>query len=129
VVAGAWIRGDRVLAAQHGPASDRAHEWELPGGKVEAGESDPEALRRELLEELGARVEVRGPPIARDTSPRGERIIDLLVNEVRGDAEPRALEHVALAWIDAATGDALQWSAADARLWPSVRDRLIGGPG
>ena len=33
--------------------------WEFPGGRVEDGESDDEALRRELRERLGAEVEVK----------------------------------------------------------------------
>ena len=32
--------------------------WSLPGGKVEAGESPPEALRREIAEECNIEVEV-----------------------------------------------------------------------
>ncbi len=125
VVAGAWIRGPRVLAAQHGPGSDREGQWELPGGKVEPGETDHEALRRELVEELGVTIEVRGDAIARVSRWLGSETLELWVYEVRGDEEPRALEHQALAWVDATAGDGLSWSAADAELWPKVRDRLL----
>ena len=45
--------GRRVLIAQRPPGKHMAGRWEFPGGKVGAGETDFEALRRELREELG----------------------------------------------------------------------------
>ncbi len=51
--------GYRVLLARN----DR-HEWELPGGRPEAGESEAAALVREVLEETGQQVEV-GPLVNR----------------------------------------------------------------
>lgn len=66
VVAGAVIEDGKVLLARRrpaptsgaGPVTPAEQFWELPGGKVEIGESDRPALRRELLEELGLAVAV-----------------------------------------------------------------------
>ena len=57
VVLGALVREARVLLAHRSP-SKRAYPdvWDLPGGVVEAGESELGALRRELHEELGVRI-------------------------------------------------------------------------
>ncbi|HET9785299.1 MAG TPA: (deoxy)nucleoside triphosphate pyrophosphohydrolase [Terriglobales bacterium] len=57
VVAAILRRGAAVLICQRG-AGRFAGKWEFPGGKCEAGESEPEALRRELREELGIESEV-----------------------------------------------------------------------
>ncbi|MEM6928971.1 MAG: NUDIX domain-containing protein [Myxococcota bacterium] len=124
VVAAAWLRSGQVLAAQHGSGTDRADQWEFPGGKVEPGETDHDALRRELREELDVDIEVHGEALARVRRPLGDRTLDLWLYEVRSEADPRAIEHQALAWVDIPTGDALRWSAADAELWRAVRDRL-----
>src|SRR5690625_6637565 len=53
VVAGAVIGDGALLVAQRGRPPELAGRWELPGGKVAPGESEPAALARELAEELG----------------------------------------------------------------------------
>jgi 8-oxo-dGTP diphosphatase len=55
-------RPSTLLAARRTEPPTLAGGWELPGGKVEPGESPIEALHRELAEELGVRVEV-GPEV------------------------------------------------------------------
>ena len=47
----------RIFASQRG-YGDYKDYWEFPGGKMEAGETQEEALRREIWEELETRIEV-----------------------------------------------------------------------
>jgi 8-oxo-dGTP diphosphatase len=58
VVAGVLVRGGRIFLQQRPPTKDFGFRWESPGGKVEGNESHHEALRRELLEELGIEVDL-----------------------------------------------------------------------
>ncbi len=57
VVVGALIRDGRVLLAHRRP-DKRAYPnvWDLPGGLIEVGESELDALTRELDEELGVQI-------------------------------------------------------------------------
>ncbi|MBE6452860.1 MAG: (deoxy)nucleoside triphosphate pyrophosphohydrolase [Alphaproteobacteria bacterium] len=59
VVAAAIIkRGDEVFIAKRPEGKSLAHHWEFPGGKQENNETLPEALKRELQEELNINVSI-----------------------------------------------------------------------
>ena len=57
VAVGILLRADGALLLSTRPPG-KAYEgyWEFPGGKIEAGESVEQALRRELIEELGVTI-------------------------------------------------------------------------
>jgi len=60
VVAAVILYGGKILCVQKGEAryDYLSHKYEFPGGKIEAGESPRDALRREVREELGLDIEV-----------------------------------------------------------------------
>ena len=57
LVGGIIVREGEVFCTQRGYGAWQGW-WEFPGGKMEAGESPQEALRREIREELEAEVKV-----------------------------------------------------------------------
>src|SRR6201986_1734633 len=114
VVAAAVIRAARLLVAQRVRPPELAGRWELPGGKVTPGETEPEALARELAEELGLEpgdVAVGGRlgrdiPLNETTTLRAYR-----VRLIPG--EPRPHDHRALRWVTAAELPDVDWVPAD----------------
>ncbi len=58
----AAAKGARVFLARRSHAAGHGGLWELPGGKVEAGESPEAAIVREIREELGVALTLDGPP-------------------------------------------------------------------
>lgn len=76
-VVGAVIRREHLLLiAQRPPGKNEALFWEFPGGKLEAGESPQECLRREIMEELGILIRV-GKAVGDVLHDYGERLIHL----------------------------------------------------
>ena len=117
VVAGAVIRGSTVLVAQRARPPELAGRWELPGGKVAAGETEPAALARELAEELGlaAADVVVGDRLGADIALDGALTLRAYrVRLLRG--EPRPHDHRALRWVNAHELPGVDWVPAD-REW------------
>lgn len=96
VVAAVVSRGDRLLVCQRPPHKRHGGLWEFPGGKREPGESDADAARRELREELGVEVlEVADEDFA-IADPGSPFLIAFVPVAIAG--EPTCHEHTALAW-------------------------------
>lgn len=113
VVAAAVLHQGRVLAARRPVRSSKRELWEFPGGKVEPGETDIEALQREIEEELGVRIEVLealGRSIIRLTG----RQIDLRVYAARLiEGEPHPYVHLELRWLGPSELTDVNWAHAD----------------
>ncbi|GGZ42222.1 DNA mismatch repair protein MutT [Streptomyces inusitatus] len=113
VVAGALYDRGRLLAARRSAPQEVAGRWELPGGKLEPGESAPEALVRELREELGVEAEpLERIPGEWPLNRPGYVLQAWTARLVSG--EPRPLEdHDELRWLGPDEIDTVDWLDQD----------------
>lgn len=60
VVAAIIFDGEKYLCTERniGKFAYSSYKWEFPGGKIELGESNEDALKREIMEELGIEIEI-----------------------------------------------------------------------
>jgi len=99
VVAAIIERDGHILLARRDGQSDLAGMWEFPGGKVEVGETQREALFRELSEELNIYAQVE-KWVASNTWQQGERLIELHAWRVSGFSGNIALRcHSEVRWV------------------------------
>lgn len=123
VVAAILIHNNLVFACQRGYGEFKDG-WEFPGGKVEAGESPEEALRREIREELEVEVNV-GDLI--DTIeydyPAFHLSMKCYACTIAGGS-PHLLEHEAARWLSADQLDSVAWLPADITLIPKIAGLL-----
>ena len=92
VVAAAVFDGDCLPVCQRPAQKRHAELWAFPGGERELGETDAEAVRRELYEELGVAAEVGAEPFA-TRDPGSPLLIASLPVRIVG--EPACREHTA----------------------------------
>jgi 8-oxo-dGTP diphosphatase len=122
VVAGALISDSMLLVAQRARPPELAGLWELPGGKVAAGESDAAALVRELHEELGVEVAV-GSRLGADVTLNATTTLRAYrVTQTGGALHPN--DHRALRWIGADELARLPWVPADREWLPDLTKAL-----
>lgn len=108
VVAAAIQDGNRFLACRR--SVERGGKWEFPGGKVEVGESDIDALIREVAEELAVAIDV-GEQIA-EVEVGSIRLVTYLATLAGRDPE-RSSDHDALRWLVVSDLPSLDWADAD----------------
>jgi 8-oxo-dGTP diphosphatase len=106
-------RNGRILATQRNATTSLPLKWEFPGGKVDAGETEIEALEREIMEELCVEIEIGErlePTYKEDTN----RIICLVPFICRLASGPIILtEHAQYKWLTMDELDSVDWSIAD----------------
>ena len=102
VAAALYDDDGRVLIAERPVGKHMAGRWEFPGGKVSAGESEAQALARELREELGVAV-IASRPFMRLAHSYADRDVELsmwIVEDFHG--EPQSLDSQRLKWVQPA---------------------------
>jgi 8-oxo-dGTP diphosphatase len=126
VVGAAIVRHGTLLAARRTTPPALAGGWELPGGKVDPGESVDDSVMREIAEELGCRVRV-------DCWLDGEQRIDptqvlRVAHCTLAEGEPRAdVDHDELRWLSPEQLDEVGWLEADRPFLDQLRELLLDG--
>lgn len=124
VVGAAIVNDDgELLCAQRGYGS-LIGKWEFPGGKVEPGETDQQALAREIKEELNIDVEVE-ELIDENYNEYPDKNINLKVYRCKYvSGEINDTEHQALAWKKPDAVESLDWAEADKPIVDTYLDSL-----
>ena len=113
VVGAVFLRDGTVFAARRGPGKAMAGMWEFPGGKIEPGETPPDALERELREELRIGAHLRDH-LTTTSYQYDFGVVNLAtyICEIEG-GEPELTEHSEARWVPVEQLAELDWAPAD----------------
>jgi mutator protein MutT len=123
VVGAAIVSYGRLLAARRTTPARLAGGWELPGGKLEPGETLAAACAREVREELGCGVRVLDEVGTARPLHDGYVLRVFLAELVEG--EPIPTEHDAVRWLAPNELDDVRWLEPDQPYLPLLRDWLL----
>jgi 8-oxo-dGTP diphosphatase len=113
VVAAVLERDGRYLITQRRASAVLPLMWEFPGGRVEEGETDVQALKREVRHRLGAEIDV-GKLISFVSHPYEHYVVDLFLYECTLMNETLEAKNVgAYRWVTSAEFDQFPFTPAD----------------
>lgn len=98
VTAAVIIENSKLLLARRAPGQKLAGMWELPGGKIEDGETPQECLERELLEELSMTAEA-GEVLAITVYHYEHGSFEMLAVEARRTSGLQLTVHDDVCWV------------------------------
>jgi 8-oxo-dGTP diphosphatase len=120
-VAGIAVSRDGLFIARRKAGGDLGEKWEFPGGKVEEGEDDASALRREYREEFGVAVAV-GPLLGSAEFTHKEDTFALNAYHVFFDNVDFCMtEHTEWRWADFNEIESLDFAGSDRLLLPALQ--------
>jgi 8-oxo-dGTP diphosphatase len=125
IVAAAIIDGRHVLACARRYPSEIAGRWEFPGGKVETGESDTQALTRECAEELGVEI-VIGDRVGPEVPIEDQTILRVYRATIINGGRPVLSEHAESRWLTASQLADVDWLPADRPIAAALALLLAG---
>ena len=113
VVAAVIARDGRYLVTQRRPTAVLPLLWEFPGGKVEVGETDIQALKREVEHRVGVEIEP-GAQISSVSHSYEHYTVELHLYDCRvAHGEPQALNVHQFRWVESDDFDRLPFTPAD----------------
>lgn len=121
VVCGIIFKDDRVLICRRKPGKSLEGYWEFPGGKVEQNETYEECLVRELQEELGLKINVRGlfKSVVHHYHNNAIELISFVCTT--DDVEAKLVDHDRIEWVR--VEDLLNWELAPADI--PIAEKLV----
>ena len=120
VVAAIIRKGDKIFATQRGYGEWKDW-WEFPGGKMEAGETPEEALKREIREELSTEISVDEFLCTVEYDyPKFHLTMHCYLCSLMTDSL-HLNEHEAAKWLTKDELNSVKWLPADAKLISHLR--------
>jgi mutator protein MutT len=113
VIAAVIHRGGKVLLGRRPHHKRHGGLWEFPGGKVDEGETEYEAVARELMEEFGVETRDAGLVVYECQDPGSQFLVRFLDASIRG--QPEAREHSEIGWYEPASLHTVDLAPCDAR--------------
>ena len=117
-----WLNGRFLAARRHG-CRQGSGLWEFPGGKIELGESQEQALARELKEELGIIIQDFEFWKREQHDYADYTVLLYFFHVTKFLNSPMLIEgHDALAWVKPAEADKLEFLPGDAQILEALKN-------